>query len=391
MTPLPPRRAHPSVIDRREMDGTGGMGAQGRRPRGRSVSSREVAQRARVSQSTVSRVINERSNVLPETRRRVERAMADLGYVPNAAARTLITRRSQLIGLLVSNITNGFHPAIIESVTAAALAVGYTVIVGNTPEATREQAAFLRTLAEHRADGVIMTSAPLRARAVLEPLLAAGLPIVLANRRADDVATDSVSVDGVKAGRIATEHLIAHGCRRIAYVGGRPAASTDRDKFEGYRAALVAAGIRLDEELVTHGSYTYEWGHERTLQLLKGGLTVDAIVAGDDMIALGCMDALAASDRRVPEDVAVIGSDDIVAARFHAVGLTTIDHSAATMGELAVRLLLRRIEESAGPPPIHVNLEPTLVVRRSCGSHDADGRPGLRAVTMTAPDQGEPS
>jgi LacI family transcriptional regulator len=366
------------------MDGPGRRRPSKFRGSGQGVSSRDVADRAKVSQSTVSRVINDRSNVLPETRRRVERAMAELGYVPNAAARTLITNRSQLIGLVVSNITNGFHPAIIESVTSAALAEGYTVIVGNTPEGTRDQAAFLRILAEHRADGVILTTVPLHARAVLQPLLDARLPMVLANRRADDIATDSVTVDEVKAGRIATDHLIEHGRRRIAYAGGRPTASTDRDKFLGYEASLQAAGLVPDPRLIQHGYYTYEWGHEYIRGLLDQGVPFDGVVAGDDMIALGCMDALAESGRSVPEDVAVIGSDDIVAASFHSVGLTTIDHSTAAMGQIAVQLLLRRIRESSGPPVMQINLEPALVLRRSCGVHEAsdptDASPDLQVA-----------
>lgn len=339
------------------------------RIREQGPSSRDVAVRAGVSQSTVSRVITGGAKVQPETRRRVERAMADLGYVPNAAARTLITRRSQLIGLVVSNITNGFHPALIESATRAALAAGYTVIVGNTPEGVQEQRGFLRMLAEHRVDGVIMTSVPLKAREVLQPLLDARLPIVLANRQADDITTDSVGVDGVRAGRLATEHLIGHGRRRIAYAGGRPAASTDRDKFRGYRDAIEGADIAMDPTIVEHGYYTYEWGHDHTQAMLQAGTEFDGVVAGDDMIALGCMDALAEAGLRVPDDVAVIGSDDIVAARFNAVGLTTIDHSAGAMGQLAVDLLIRRIDEPSGPPAMRVNLEPTLVLRRSCGQH----------------------
>lgn len=191
----------------------------------RVVSARDVAARAGVSQPTVSRVVNHRGRVSPATRIRVQAAVEELGYVPNAAARSLITRRTGMLGLVVSNITNSFYPEIIDAITGAALGRGYTVIVGSAGEQTVSQAAYLRLLAAQHVDGAILTSTLDGHSPALEAL-SRRLPIVLANRSRDDLPIDSVSLDNRLAGVLATDHLLGHGRRRIAFIGGRADSAT---------------------------------------------------------------------------------------------------------------------------------------------------------------------
>lgn len=332
------------------------------------VNSRDVAAQAGVSQSTVSRVINGRPNVRPETRARVEQALAVLGYVPNAAARSLITHRTRLLGLVVSNITNGFYPEIIEAITSRALEAGYTVMLGSAGERVASQAAYLRLLAEHRAEGVILTSTLLGDVSDLEALARSGLVIALANRTRDDLALDSVGLDNVGAGRAATSHLLNHGRCRVAYIGGHPDAPTDRDRFLGYAAALREAELALDEGLVAHGEFTRAFGYDSARALLASGWP-DAIVAGDDTIALGVLNAAADAGLRVPDDVAVVGFDDIPAASVRSIWLTTISAAARDMGEIVLSMVLDRITGRFTGPTRRVVLRPELIVRGSCGRH----------------------
>jgi LacI family transcriptional regulator len=313
-------------------------------------------------------VVNGKANVRPETRARVEQALADLGYVPNAAARSLITRQTRLLGLVVSNITNGFYPEIIEAITSRAMEAGYTVILGSAGERVSSQAAYMRVIAEHRAEGVILTSTLLGDVQDLEEMARSGLAIVLANRVRDDIAIDSVALDNVTAGRKATDHLLGHGRRRVAYVGGRADAPTGRDRFAGYRQALTSAGIAVDERIVAHGEFTRECGYSLTRAVVTSG-PPDAIIAADDTVALGALDALADVGLSVPGDVALVGFDDIPAASLRVVWLTTISSSARNMGQIALSLLLDRTTGRYRGQPRRVVLPPELIVRGSCGSH----------------------
>ena len=331
------------------------------------VTSRDVARIANVSQSTVSRVVNNLPSVRPVTRARVEAAMKALGYVPNNSARSLITRQTRLLGLIVSNITNGFYPEIIETITSTAVADGYTVIVGSAGERPSSQAAYLRLLAEQRVDGVILTST-LPGEDAFQGLAASGLAIVLANRVPDGMPLDSVALDNVAAGRLATEHLIGHGRRRIAFVGGKPEASTNVGRLAGYEAALHAAGLPVDRDLIRSDEFTAEAGARQVAAMLDR-TSFDAVFAADDTVALGCLDALATAGLSVPGDVAVVGIDDIAASRLRPISLTTISSAAREMGTTAVALLLARIRDHYDGPPRHVDIAPLLVIRSSCGLH----------------------
>lgn len=336
---------------------------------GGPINSREVAAAARVSQSTVSRVVNGSANVRPETRARVEREMAALGYIPNAAARSLITRRTRMLGLVVSNITNGFYPEIIDAITSCALEQGYAVVVGSAGERPESQAAYLRLMAEQRVDGLILTSTLIGDARDLAALVRTGLPIVLANRVRDDLPVDGVSLDNLGAGEVATRHLIEHGRRAIAYIGGQAETATDRGRRAGYERALHQARLAPLPVPDAPGAFTREHGYAATWRLLEARNHPDGIVAADDTIALGCLDALAEAGVDVPGDVSVVGFDDIPAASLRAVWLTSVSTAARQMGTRAVELLLDRLRGSNGPPRREV-LPADLVVRGTCGQHE---------------------
>lgn len=338
-------------------------------PSPNDVNSRHVAAAAGVAQSTVSRVFNEHPKVKPETRARVLAAAELLGYVPNAAARSLIRSRTDLLGLLVSNITDAYVPALIDAVTATAFERGYTVIIGSVQERTDLQTAYLRMLATRRVEGAILTSGLIGSADEIRPLVERGLRVVLANREIDGLDVDAVVFDNVAAARLATEHLVGHGRRRIAFVGGRPDAVTTRDRVDGERRALADSGLIADARLEALGSYTTAFGYEATLALLNGDLPPDGIVAADDTVAVGCLDAIADAGLRVGIDVSVVGFGDQPIASVRAVGLTTVRASAHDIGRTAADLLIDRATGVLDGPPTRIVLPHELIVRSSCGPH----------------------
>lgn len=333
------------------------------------VTSRDVALSAGVAQSTVSRALNDHPSVRPDTRARVRAAAERLGYIPNAAARSLIRSRTDLVGLLVSNIMDAYVPELIDAVTAKAFERGYTTIIGSVQERPELQMAYLRMLAERRVEGAILTSGLIGSAEAIRPLMDRGLRVVLANREIDGLKADAVVFDNVAASHLATDHILSHGHRRVAFVGGRPDATTTRDRVEGYRAAVAAAGIPNDTALVALGSYTRAFGYEATVTLLRAGDPPSGIVAGDDTVALGCLDAIDDVGLRPGLDVAVLGFGDQPAASLRSISLSTVRVSARSIGEQAIGLLIDRLEGKQEGPPKRLILPHEIILRASCGHH----------------------
>lgn len=337
-----------------------------RRPSG-SPSSRDLAREAGVSQSTVSRYLNNDPRVSKQARRNIEAAMTKLGYTRNAAARTLITGHSQLIGLVVSNIANPFYPEVIEAVVATAAEHGYNVILCNTQESPELQLSYLELLVAHQVDGAILTSMMLGGDEDVMQRMIKRAPLVQVNRTVDGLLTDTVQLDNVRAGTLATDHLLSLGHTRIGYIGGNPQASTNVKRFEGYRKAMNARGIDVGDDDVRHGQFTHESGYQLATEIAARPSRPTAFVCGDDEVAMGVMDAVMDQGLRIPEDVAIVGFDDVPVASLRPIGLTTVRQPAAEMGRRAVTLLLERIRGDRDREPVDVLLRPKLIVRRTCG------------------------
>jgi LacI family transcriptional regulator len=355
----------------------GHMGQKGSEPRHtehadgtsrRKPSSWDIAREANVSQSTVSRVINNSPRISKATRVRVKKAMERLGYSPNAAARTLITGRSNLIGLVVSNITNPFYPEVIEAIVATATEHDYNVILCNTQENLELQTAYLELLIEHQVDGAILTSSLLDYEGVMGQIGLDRIPVVMVNRTVEGLRVDSVRLDNTGAGRIVAGHLTDLGHRSIGFVGGLEATSTNSARLAGFRSTLVDLGIDLPAEYVVHGEFTRASGYSLTQQLLALPDRPTALFCADDQIAFGAIDAVLDAGLDVPDDVAVIGVDDVPAASLRQVALTTVRQPAGEMGRRAVQLLLERMRGRPDDERIEIVLRPRLVIRRTCGA-----------------------
>lgn len=330
-----------------------------------SPSSRDLAREAGVSQSTVSRYLNNDPRVSTRARRAIEAAMNVLGYTPNAAARTLITGRSHLIGLVVSNITNPFYPEVIEAVVAMASDRGYNVILCNTQENPALQLSYLELLVAHQVDGAILTSMMLGTDQGAVARLLKRTPMVQVNRTTDDLHTDTVQLDNIRGGELAARHLLELGHTRIGYVGGHPDTSTNRNRFDGFSRALGAHHASADPALVRHGQFTHASGYELAGEILAEPNPPTALVCGDDEVAMGAIDAVIDRGLRVPEDVSVVGFDDVPIAALRPIGLTTVRQPAGEMGRRAVELLIDRIDADDQREPVDVMLRPKLVARRT--------------------------
>jgi LacI family transcriptional regulator len=333
----------------------------------RKPSSWDIAHEANVSQSTVSRVLNNSPRISEATAQRVKDAMARLGYSPNAAARTLITGRSNLIGLVVSNIANPFYPEVIEAIVATAAEQDYNVVLCNTQESKELQSSYLDLLIEHQVDGAILTSSLIDSQDVLSRVGMDRIPLVMVNRTVGDLPVDSVRLDNYEAGRIVAAHFVDLGHRSLGYVGGLSATSTNEARLRGFRSRLSELGVDLPAKNVVGGAFTRDSGYQLAKDLIASDERPTAVFCADDLIALGTMDAVIDAGLRIPEDVAIIGVDDVPAASLRTVGLSTVRQPAGEMGRRAVSLLLERLRGGPGSDPVDIVLRPRLIVRRTCG------------------------
>lgn len=332
------------------------------------MNSTEIARLAGVSQSTVSRVLNGSSRVSAETRERVLAVIAEQHYVPNVLARSLVTQRSNAIGLVVSNITNQFYPELIDAICNIAMGHDFNVILCNTRQDLDRQREYLRLLIEQRVAGIIVTSTMMESPYVAD-LVQQRYPIVLVNRYLAEIASDAVLIDNADGARKAIAHLISLGHTRIAYVGGLDGTTTNRDRECGYRAALDDAGLSLRSDYELAGDYTVASARAAAERFMALDDRPTAALCADDGTALGFIDGLYDAGLSVPSDCAVIGFDDVDVASHRLIGLTTIRQPVAKMADEAMALLLARMDGAGPVGPRRIVLEAELVIRRTCGQN----------------------
>jgi LacI family transcriptional regulator len=330
------------------------------------VTLRDVASRAGVHPATASRALNPETRILvsEDTARRVLDAAAALGYRPNPVARSLRTRRSHTVGVLIPDLNNPLFPPIVRGLEDRLAAAGYVALIGNTDsDDERERMVFEQMRARH-VDGLVLATARLR-----HPLLAeasrAEMPVVLINRLAQDYSFPSVSVDNERGVRMAVAHLSALGHRRIAHIAGPQEMSTGLSRYRGFVTAMESGGLQVDGDLIVFAkAFTFEEGVRCARLLLERGTGCTAIAAGNDMLAVGCYAALDDAGLSCPDDMSVVGFNDMPFMDRLRPPLTTIRFPHYQVGTEAAQLLLERIAERAGPVKI-LYLAPELVIRGS--------------------------
>lgn len=331
----------------------------------------EVARLVDVSRSTVSRVINDHPNVRPETRERVWQAIRKSGYQPHAVARSLATNRTQIIGMVIPEavttlFTDPFFSLLLRGATRICNACHYQLLLSLFDDPDGQKEMYRRVLRGGYLDGVILASTSLD-DPLIPDLLCDRVPFVSVGRYPNG-RIHYVDVDNVAGGRMAVEYLIDLGHRRIATITGRLNTSHGQGRLEGYRQALQAHHIKVEESLIVEGDFTEGSGMVNMQRLLPA--SPDAVFVASDMMAIGALKALRQAGRRVPQDVALVGYDDIPIASAIEPALTTVRQPIERMGSMAVEVLLNVLEEPLEKETLarRIILLPELVVRASSGS-----------------------
>ena len=350
------------------------------------VGLKDVARHAGVSASTVSRVLTNSPLVNADTRDRVRQAMDALEYRPNRVARRLRgdTAQASLIGLVVPDIQNPFFAEVARGVERAAQESGYMVFVGNSDEDEVVEARYLELMRAERVDGIILPASSDNAKAVTA-LARGGLPVVCVDRRLPRAALDTVVADNVEGAYAAVAHLLHIGHRRVGFIGGRPQLSTTQERLEGYRRALADRGIAIDDTLVRAGDSRASGGCAMTAELLALAHPPTALLVGNNLMTLGALETIHAAGLRIPDDVAVVGYDDMPWATAFNPPLTAVRQPGRELGRRAAELLLARIDDPSRSTTL-VTLKPELVVRQSCGAgREAEVRARVRreAASLT--------
>ncbi len=328
---------------------------------------KEVATRADVSFSTVSRAINHPDKVKPETRRRVERAIAELNYHPHRAARRLRGHRSyaSIFGLIIPDIQNAFYSQIVRGAEEVAYSRGYAVIICNSDESPEREQFYLNVLQQESAAGVILPPITEGGRP-FPPPDELPLPVICFDRRPPDGLFDAVVVDNEGGAYQATARLARLGHRRIAAIVGALDLSTSAERRAGYERALREHGLPIEPDLIRWGPPRQEEGHALAEVLLDLPAPPTALFVGNNVMAMGALEAVRQRGLRIADDVAVIAFDDPPWASLITPPLSTVRQPAYEIGRRAAELLLRRIETPERPTEL-VTLPTTLVVRSSCG------------------------
>ena len=327
---------------------------------------KDVAKRAGVAISTVSAVINRSAPVSQRTIERVERAIAEIGYLPHGAAQSLRSGQSRMIGLIVPNITNPHFSATARIIENVCLSAGYMSMVYSTGQDPERESRILKIMRQQRVAGLIII--PTKSDIEHGERLKAEIhvPTVLLDMYVEGLPYDVIKLDNVKATRLATEHLIALGHRRIAVTTGIAGLATSEDRLAGYLEAHAAHGIDVDKSLLLRGDFEQDLAFQSVTEIMQTPSPPSAILSISNMMTLGVLLALRKLDLRVPEDVSLVGVDDFDFAEIMNPPPTVIRVPVPEMAERAIAILLDQIASKRKPSAVRQVFSPTLIERASC-------------------------
>jgi DNA-binding LacI/PurR family transcriptional regulator len=322
---------------------------------------RDVAKRAGVSVATVSHTINGTRYVDPATQARVRAAIVETGYRPNALARGLRRRETKTLGLVIPDNTNPFFAEMARAIEDAGFAAGYSVVLCNSDRSIEKEAAYVEVLLAKQVDGIILASANAQP-ATIDLIRGAGVPLLLIPGELGDFDVDILMTDDLAAGRIAAGHLLALGHTRIACITGPRTTSASAGRVAGFEQVLAEHGLTLVAS--ARGDFQAERGRDAMAELLDFGAAFTAVFAANDLTAIGAMQTLHQRGLRIPDDISIIGFDNMRLSELVIPALTTIAHSLADIGPRSIELLMARIADPAAPP-VRSLLPASLVVRES--------------------------
>jgi LacI family transcriptional regulator len=323
----------------------------------------DVAKKAGVATMTVSRVVNRTGYISQATIDRVESAIAELGYEPNTLARSLRSKKTNTLALVVTDINNPFFTQLARGVEDVASSAGYMVIFGNTDESVDKEQTYLRMLFQKQVDGILLVPAQ-SAPASVEAIRRKGTPMVVLDRWVPGIQADIVRSDSEAGAYELTRYLIDLGHQRIAILTGPRTVSTAEDRVNGFRRALSAAGLPADYGTVLYGEFNQASGVDMVRQTLSSYPLITAILAANNLIAIGALKELREQGRRVPQEISLVGFDDLPQPLVTFPFLTVVSQPAYDMGRQAAELLLYRMEHPDEPYQ-EIILPCELIVRQS--------------------------
>jgi len=331
---------------------------------------KDVARLARVSHTTVSRALNDKPRVSQKTKDRILSVVKKLNYQPNVAARSLKVHRTKTLGLVITTIVNPFYPELAQGIESTAREMGYNIILCSTNYEIDLEKQYIDMLRGKGVDGIIFTSTHMHDPNI-EGLINEKYPIILVNRKICEESVinrvDYVVVDNLHGGFIAVEHLIKMGHERIGIISGLPQSSASVERLEGGKKALAEYGLQIEPDLIIQGDFLKSSGFEGARKFSRMKSWPTAVFTVNDYMALGAMDGFVEEGFQVPEDVALVGFNDIEISRMRSIELTTVGQKTYEMGSIAVKTLVEKIEGGGHGVFRQIILEPELIIRESCG------------------------
>jgi LacI family transcriptional regulator len=326
---------------------------------------KDIARDLGVSQMTVSKALRNHSDISQNTRERVLKRMRELNYQPDWIARSMVTKRTYLVGLVLPDLMHSFFAEVAAGITRQLQPLGYQVVISNTEENAETERIHVANLINRKVDGFIIASAQRSGQEEPFSLLdKSGIPYVLIDRLIPGVEANYVGVKDEDLGELATGHLIGLGCKRIAHIRG-PNVSTGVGRLRGYRRALTKRKMAVRSEYIVSGQYGDSTGYDAMLQLMKTNPRPDAVFCYNDPVAAGAIKAALELGIRVPDDIAIIGAGNVHYSDLLRVPLSTVDQSSSIIGEKAADLLSQRMESKKAMGVEYVFIPPRLVLRES--------------------------
>ena len=325
---------------------------------------RTVAQRAGVSPATVSRVIGNYGYVSQATRRKVEMVIQELGYRPDNIARSLVTKNTHTLGLILTDILNPFFAELARGVESITYKNDFSLLIANTDEDIEREKTILNTFIEKHVDGILLVPATSKASTHLQEIIEKQIPLVLVDRNAENISVDTVMVDNEIGAYRAVSHLIERGHEKIAMILDNPDISTNMERLAGYRRALLDYGLVTNDLLVRCCQYTTQSAHEIVYELLKEKDRPTALFTANNFITIGAIRAIFNMGMRIPEDVALVGFDDLGISQIGYPTVTAVVQPVYELGQTAAQRLLARLAGDKGVPQ-EIRLQTSFIVRQS--------------------------
>jgi LacI family transcriptional regulator len=326
----------------------------------------EVAKSAGVSPATVSRVVGNYGYVSEKTRQKVQAAVKEMGYRPNTIARSMVTKSTRTIGLVVTDITNPFFAQLARGVEAITWQNGYTLILANSDEDSERERAIIRALQEKQVDAFIIVPASSKNASHLEELVASRAPVVLLDRGVKNLVVDSVMVDNEEGAYQAVTHLIKLGHSRIGIILDNPDITTNEERLSGYQRAITAHGLQMEKGLIQSCQYTRQSAYELVHGMLQTPDRPTALFTTNNFMTIGAIKAVNEAGLNIPKDIALVGFDDLEWNQLNSPQLTAVAQPVTEMGNLAGQRILARIKNE-NTPAMEIRLKTRFIIRESCG------------------------